>query len=293
MSPPSPFHPGEQEMQRRVGKRDRIEAFGQRAIRDHMPDQHRAFFEQLPFLVAGIEDDHGRPWAGIIGREVGFLSSPDPKRLTLQVDARKGDPLRAALTKGRAIGLLGLEYHSRRRNRVNGQITGFDGTTLDFSVAQSFGNCPQYIHPKDFVPTPPGEHPPDMVSALTSDVAAMLQTADHVYVASALPGSAQVAGADVSHRGGAPGFIQREGNMLYLPEYSGNNQFNTLGNFLLNPLAGLLVSNFATGDILSMTGRVELDMGERADTHGAAPKGWRFFLDEGVLMRGGLPFALR
>ena len=46
----SPFHPGEQILQTQVGVRDRMEKFGSRVIRDHMPPQHRDFYQQQPFL---------------------------------------------------------------------------------------------------------------------------------------------------------------------------------------------------------------------------------------------------
>ena len=44
-----PFHFGEREAQLRAG----VDALpGGAGIRSFMPDQHRAFFAQLPFLVA-------------------------------------------------------------------------------------------------------------------------------------------------------------------------------------------------------------------------------------------------
>ena len=40
----SPSHEGEIALQERAGVRARAETAGRRAIRDFMPDQHRAFF---------------------------------------------------------------------------------------------------------------------------------------------------------------------------------------------------------------------------------------------------------
>ncbi|WP_156995339.1 hypothetical protein [Elstera litoralis] len=59
----SPFHAGEAAAQERVGVRARAEDAGRRVIRDHMPDQHRSFFEQLPLMVIGGLDARARPWA--------------------------------------------------------------------------------------------------------------------------------------------------------------------------------------------------------------------------------------
>jgi hypothetical protein len=46
-------------------------------------------------------------------------------------------------------------------------------------------------------------------------------------------------GCDVSHKGGPPSFVQQpDVKTLVLPDYTGNNMFNTLGN----PLESLPVS---------------------------------------------------
>ena len=60
---------------------------------------------------------------------------------------------------------------------------------------------------------------------------------------------------DVSHRGGNPGFVRIEGNVLTIPDFAGNLHFNTLGNFLLHPRAGLVFIDFETGDMLQVSGR--------------------------------------
>ena len=51
-----PNHEGEAALQDRAGVRARIAAAGRRVVRDFMPDQHRRFFEALPFLVVGSLD---------------------------------------------------------------------------------------------------------------------------------------------------------------------------------------------------------------------------------------------
>ena len=63
---PSPFHPGEHEIQERAGVREKMELFGRKVIRDHMPDQHRQFYAQLPYIIIGSVDSQARPWASIV-----------------------------------------------------------------------------------------------------------------------------------------------------------------------------------------------------------------------------------
>ena len=64
-----------------------------------------------------------------------------------------------------------------------------------------------------------------------------------------------------------PGFMRVEtSRRLSFPDYPGNAMFNTLGNLLVNPLAGLLFADFATGDLLQLTGRARLDAIDRRVT---------------------------
>src|SRR5438105_7438644 len=77
----SPFHRGERAAQARTGMQEKMETIGRRVIRNFMPDQHRDFFSQLPFLVIGSVDHEGQPWASVLAGHPGFVSSPDAQHL--------------------------------------------------------------------------------------------------------------------------------------------------------------------------------------------------------------------
>src|SRR3546814_6031998 len=80
---------------------------------------------------------------------------------------------------------------------------------------------------------------------------------------------------DASHRGGKPGFVRIRGNRLTIPDFAGNLHFNTLGNFRLNPEAGLVFVDFASGDMLHLSGDVVLDFGaEEVRTFQGAERLW-------------------
>ncbi|MFX6019220.1 pyridoxamine 5'-phosphate oxidase family protein, partial [Acinetobacter baumannii] len=77
---------------------------------------------------------------------------------------------------------------------------------------------------------------------------------------------------DVSHRGGKPGFVRvDEAGVLTVPDFNGNRFFSTLGNIVLDGHAGLLFVDYASGDVLQMTGQAEviLDSPEIAAFEGA------------------------
>lgn len=260
----SPWHEGERAMQTRAGVRERMQAFGARVIRDHMPDQHRDFFAQLPFLVAGSVDAASQPWASVLAAPPGFAHSPDPHRL--RVDARPADedPLAASLAPGASIGLLGIEPHTRRRNRMNGMVERIDAAGFSVEVKQSFGNCPKYIQAREpvFVDATGPIAAPRRADRLDAAARRLIVEADTFFIATSHPsagrdGAAQ--GVDVSHRGGRPGFVRVSGEgTLTAPDFVGNSFFNTLGNIAVNPRAGLLFVDFDSGDLLQLAVTAEV-----------------------------------
>jgi hypothetical protein len=146
----NPFHPGEQAVHDRLGIRERMVEVGQRVIRTAMPEQHQRFFEQLPFMLVGSVDSAGRPWASVLVGPPGFVQAPSATRLHLSARPIPGDPLAGALLPGAPLGLLGIELHTRRRNRVNGRVAAADAQGFSLEVEQSVGNCPQYIQGREF-----------------------------------------------------------------------------------------------------------------------------------------------
>ncbi len=257
----SPWHDGERVLQQKVGVLERMEVAGQKFIRDYMPDQHREFYQQLPFMIVGAVDDAGRPWATLLEGEPGFAHSADARQLSLNTVLDPQDPAASGLQAGNALGLLGIELHTRRRNRINGVITHASAQQLDIAVEHAFGNCPQYIQQRAYTRVADdaaGKPARQNFTALDADASAVITAADTFFVASYVVHDDGQRSVDVSHRGGRPGFIQVEGNRLTIPDYAGNLHFNTLGNLQTNPQAGLLFVDFTTGDVLQLSGHTEL-----------------------------------
>jgi len=285
-----PFHRGEQQIQSRVGVREKVEAIGQRIVRDFMPEQHREFFAQLPFLVVGMVDAAGAPWASMLTGGPGFISSPDPRSLRIDARFRPGDPLYEALRVGADVGLLGIEFHTRRRNRVNGPIVASDARGFLVQVAQSFGNCPKYINERRHLVIPPeGPRsllPSRVLDRLDTSAGGLIEAADTLFIAThhAEAKQSRSTGADVSHRGGPRGFVRIDGpRTLTWPDYVGNYLFNTLGNLAVNPRAGLLFPGFERHDRLHLTGRVEIIWdGDEVDAVAGAQRLLRFHVDRVV-----------
>ena len=294
----SPFHSGEQEIQSRLGVREQIENVGQRFIRDYLPDDHRQFYPQLPMLLVGSIDTSGRPWASVLVGRPGFIQSPNPRTLEIRSQALFGDPLNENLAQGAQLGMLGIEYATRRRNRLNGTVSSVGEDGIEISVGQSFGNCPQYIQARDFEFLPgidhPGEsHPLRRLHHLDDRAREIISRADHFYIATHLSAKPREVthGVDVSHRGGKPGFVRIDDDKtLTFPDFSGNYHFNTLGNILLNPVAGLLFIDFESGDLLYLTCSAEIIWdSEECRAFAGAERLVRFEIDEAILVERSMP----
>lgn len=254
-----PFHAGERAAQLMAGivRRDA-------PIRDHMPDQHRRFFEGLRYLPVALLDQAAGPVASLLSGPAGFVQSPDANTLVIAARPAPGEPATAALLPGVAMGVLGIELATRRRNRANGRVARVEPGGFVLEVAESFGNCPQYIQLRDVAGPVASGAPVERMSGLDDAARRQIGEADTFFVASVGP-----RGMDMSHRGGMPGFVRVTGSRLSIPDFSGNGYFNTLGNLMLDPRAALLFVDFASGDELHIGGHVTIDWQPPTDFPGA------------------------
>jgi predicted pyridoxine 5'-phosphate oxidase superfamily flavin-nucleotide-binding protein len=294
----SPFHDGEQMAQTKVGVRDQIERRGRAVIRSFMPDQHREFFASQPFLVASSADREGQPWASMLFGAPGFMTSDEPDLLKVEAWPASDDPLLYGLHNGASVGGLGIELPSRRRNRVNGRIEECrNGIGFTLRVQQSFGNCHKYIQaraPQPKLNPDPRRATQSNVHLVKTDID-LIAAADTFFIASrsASLADSKPNGLDVSHRGGLPGFVQVvSDHELCFPDYKGNLLFNTLGNLLADPRAGLLFVDFRDGTILQLSGRARVvwDVPEAMARSGAERQIF-FNLDCVMRRENACPFA--
>ncbi len=292
----SPFHAGELAIQSRLGVQDQIDKQGRRVIRDYLPEQFRQFFSQLSYVIVGTADEVGNPWASILVGKAGFLSASNDR--TLQVTAKPllGDPLTNTLAHGIDIGLLGIELHTRRRNRLNGTVTTIHSDSFDVQVGQSFGNCPQYIQARMFERDENTPTTPTLVQQIATFgelEQTMIKASDTFFIATAYQDESAGAakGVDVSHRGGKSGFVRIDNDRtLTIPDFSGNHHFNTFGNLVLNPHAGLLFVDFDQGNLLYLTGSAKVIWeGAEIIAYEGAERLLRFQLERGYRVEGSLP----
>jgi predicted pyridoxine 5'-phosphate oxidase superfamily flavin-nucleotide-binding protein len=271
------FHEGERGVQRRVGEVAQATS-NSAMISPAIAGGAIRFLSQQPMVVFGTRDRDGDMWASPLFGEPGFVTAPTDQLVLLDLTKSlpvPGDPLWENAATDPAVGMIALELASRRRLRINGQLHRAEDLAR-LSVEWAYPNCPKYIQRRRFTGIQRGSGPESAVTGvvLTAEQQQLIHGADTLFVASAHPER----GVDCSHRGGNPGFVQVLGGQeLLIPDYVGNSMFNTLGNFLSYPRAGIVFLDFDGGQALSVTGDVSLDfdMPGTEEVTGGTQRFWR------------------
>ncbi|WP_334018400.1 pyridoxamine 5'-phosphate oxidase family protein [Alteromonas sp. S015] len=294
------FHHGEIALQKTLGIDKEIGERTNGFIRSYMPEQHRQFFTSSPFTVLALVDDEGYPVAMPIWGEDNLIESPSPTQLRFHLPDEVLNMIQNALNldmmAGSKIGIVGIEYATRRRNRLNGTISHAADGNLSVLVDQSFGNCPQYIHKRntakkrwlaiDGQSKNNSSDNVNLITTMTDTINArarlIIESAETFFIASRHSSLSLEAneGLDVSHRGGKAGFINVKGNTITFPDFSGNKFFNTLGNILLDPRVGILFWDNETGDLLFVKAKAKV---ESTDSKAAMFKGAERFVSLSVI----------
>ncbi len=184
---------------------------------------------------------------------------------------------------------------------------------LQLQVTESYPNCPKYIqrrhlslnidaNPKQppfirgaggdltFIRGAGGDLTPFIRGAggdltlrsqsgqiLTAKQEELIRSADTFFVASFHTSR----GVDISHRGGNPGFIRvLNRQTLRIRDYIGNGMFNTLGNLIINPHAGLVFIDFDRSRTLQLIGKANI-LWNLEDEHKSGTKRyWDFKIEQ-------------
>lgn len=288
------YHPGELSVQERAGVREMAARIG-RSIGTSIPPAAWNFLRSQPLVVVGSVDASQRLWASLLTGAPGFLHAVDEDTVRINTRPVAGDPLNDNLAVNGQVGMIAIEFATRRRMRLNGRAEVGADDSITIKAQQVYSNCQKYIQARRWRGRPPESHSTPVVqrqSTLAQDQQRWIREADTLFIAS----HHTEGGTDASHRGGRPGFVRvLNSHQLVWPDYSGNTMFQTLGNIAVNPHAGLLFLDFERGRTLQLTGRarilwdperivefvgaerlVEFDVEEAVEIAGAHSLEWRF-----------------
>jgi predicted pyridoxine 5'-phosphate oxidase superfamily flavin-nucleotide-binding protein len=264
---PAPgFHEGEIEVQQRAGVRAQARQLVRMLDPVELSGGIVRFLTEHTFIAVTARGEDGTLWTSPVAGPAGFLQVTGPRDLHVATAPAPGDPL-YGLPAGQQVGLVAIEFATRRRFRINGYLAVSADSRLSVEVEQAYGNCPQYIQQRVLPPAGPSPELPPGTDAdwrgvrdrLGVEDLAQIRTADTFFLGTTHPAR----GADASHRGGPAGFVRVEDDRtLWWPDYPGNNMFNSLGNVAIDPTAAVLFVDFATGRTLHLSGRAGLEATE-------------------------------
>ncbi len=280
----SPYHEGELLAQQRAGEVENGKRNG-RAIADTILKGAFNFIEQQPMVVLGSVDPQANLWASVLVGRPGFLRVPDERTVEFdlaQTARNAQDPFWVNIGRDPRVGMLLIELSTRRRLRINGRIARTAPERLSVAVDEAYPNCPKYIQRRHItgqvVKGPGFSAGPREGHLLEPSQQALVTSSDTFFVASGHPAR----GVDVSHRGGQPGFLRVLNNRtLRIPDYTGNSMYNTLGNFIANPHAGLVFLDFERSQTLQLIGRPEIlwELDDPQQETGGTKRYWDFHIE--------------
>jgi predicted pyridoxine 5'-phosphate oxidase superfamily flavin-nucleotide-binding protein len=259
------YHPGELRVQTEAGAIDVATNMG-RQVQPVIAHMYVDFIQSQPFVIIGACDSGGMVWGSILCGRPGFMQVMDEQTLRIDTLTDEQDPLSENFCNGSEVGLLILDFSTRRRLRLNGSVV-MEGGGYSVRTRQVYANCPRYIQSRACEAGGNSSVSPRLArqaASLDGKLRTLIGRADTFFVASYyLKG-----GADVSHRGGFPGFVQiLDDETLVWPDYNGNGMFNTLGNITENPQCGLLFLDFETGGTLQLSGNANIVLDKERAAH--------------------------
>lgn len=280
------FHAGEIVVQQRVGEEAQAARNGRMMADAIVPGAIR-FIENQSFLLVSSQNGEGQVWVSVISGEPTYCKVLDERTLEMDTRRIRSNPLDAFWINTQAnasIGMLFIELATRRRFRVNG-IVAFEPNKLVVSVQQAYPNCPKYIQRRQVTM---GDQPTYSLGSqtgteLTQELIGWISAADTFFVGS----SDKQGRMDASHRGGPPGFVRiLDSRTLRIPDYPGNSMYNTLGNFMANPKAGLLFVDFEQHRTLQLTGSAQIIWQSEDATQetGGTGRWWLFKMDQWIVL---------
>ena len=207
------------------------------------------------------------------GFQVAALSGPAPLVAAREegADIVIGFPnaLGLRLPVGRRAGGIVINPAQARRSRISGVLVQ-QGEELVIRCQVGFTNCRKYMAPTASTGSAVHIGPTERRPLRLDDpwAIAAVAAAETAFLVTATPGAV----ADVSHRGGHPGFLR------YVPtpgtiewtEYLGDGMFVSTGNLRIDGRFALLILEFETGDALRLDGEatytnIRADRHERVD----------------------------
>src|SRR5260370_28344505 len=135
------WHDGDLAVQQGAG----VAEVAGRGIRSSIPEGALSFLNEQCRVVLGSTGRDGKIWASLRVGKPGFLHVLDPFTLQTASLEVSGDPLIENLKRNQDVGMVVIDFGTRRRMRLNGEAEILPDNGLRIRARQVYGNCQQYI----------------------------------------------------------------------------------------------------------------------------------------------------
>ncbi|NJB82619.1 PNPOx family protein [Wenyingzhuangia aestuarii] len=282
------FHKGELKVQELMGSIDKSNAVG-KIMSNQIIKGAYPFIENQQMLIVSSTDHHQKVWTSILIGQPGFINIVNSQ--TIQIHKHKiignwSDVFFKNIELNKNIGTLFIELGSRRRYRINAIVQENTASKILISIIEAYPNCPKYIQQRVLKELTNVAYTKNSVkgTTYTDELKNIFTTADTFFVGSTSTNLKM----DANHRGGNPGFIEVIDNKtLKIPDYSGNYLYNTLGNFVQEPNAGLLFIDFNNNRTLQLNGNTNILFNQNTASDLEKTKGtgtyWTFTVEQWIL----------
>lgn len=241
------------------------------------------FIEHQPFFLASSNSKTGTLAISVISGSSGYIKVINESTVIISRSLLYSNPYDVFwvnIVARNKIGLLFIDPATRRRFRINGS-SYVTAENVIISVDQAYPNCPKYIQQRHIFQKAKPVYSNIRIAgnSLIPLLMEIIKKADTFFVGSC----DRYGNMDASHRGGKAGFVHIEDDLtLWIPDYTGNSMYNTLGNFISNPNAALLFLDFENNKHLQISGTAEIiwnDTREIVNT-GGTNRYWIFKIKE-------------
>ena len=113
------YHEGELAVQTRAGVREMSARIG-KSIHASIPLAAQEFLSSQPMVVIASVDQNRRVWASILTGDPGFMRTLNERTVQINALPLRDDPLMKNLKTKSEIGMIVIEFATRRRMRING-----------------------------------------------------------------------------------------------------------------------------------------------------------------------------
>ena len=249
------FHKGEQHIQEVMSVTNQANTLSS-MIQNSIPNIASKFLEALRFCVVSLNISANNLFTCVIYNQDSFIEVLDNKTITVDLKYSSHIPEIFFQEKNLNIGMIGLDFSSAKRIRINGTAKICDDKII-ININEIYSNCPKYIKRRVLKSNYEllGKQRIHSQDKIDNELTKIISKSDEFFLSS----SHKEKGLDVSYKGGEKGFITvLNSNQLQFDDLPGNNLYNSLGNIHTNEYINMFFIDYKNHNTYNIRGKATI-----------------------------------